>query len=163
MVFFVQGTMPAFDHDGKLLLADRDSLALSPDGHGGTLLALKRCGCLDRMKREGVEYLSYFQVDNPLVDRRPVVHRSCYRASLNKSRSVSASIIAGQKTGPFLENSAFFPFADGKLRFEYSDLPTRSRNPRIPDGSLRFSRQSRHPRDQRDFVDNSFDRRAMIP
>lgn len=65
--FFTQGTMPAIGYDGQLLAASPDSLALSPDGHGGTLLALRRSGALDEMKREGVEYISYFQVDNPLV------------------------------------------------------------------------------------------------
>ena len=67
VVFFIQGTMPAVGYDGKFLLGAKDSLSLSPDGHGGTLLALRKSGCLDRMKAERVEYLSYFQVDNPLV------------------------------------------------------------------------------------------------
>ena len=40
--FFTQGFMPAIGYDGKLLLADKGSLALSPDGHGGTLLALQK-------------------------------------------------------------------------------------------------------------------------
>src|SRR5215213_9135798 len=65
--FFQQGMMPAFAMDGRMLLGARDSLALSPDGHGGSLRALKRSGALDDMKRRGVEHLSYFQVDNPLV------------------------------------------------------------------------------------------------
>ena len=38
---FKQGTMPAVDSStGKLLLSSKDSLALSPDGHGGTVGAL---------------------------------------------------------------------------------------------------------------------------
>ena len=47
--FFTQGTMPACGYDGKLLLATKSSLSLSPDGHGGTLLALRKSGALDRM------------------------------------------------------------------------------------------------------------------
>jgi UDP-N-acetylglucosamine/UDP-N-acetylgalactosamine diphosphorylase len=65
--FFRQGMMPAFSMDGKLLLAEKDSLALSPDGHGGSLRALHRSGALSDMRNRGVEHLSFFQVDNPLV------------------------------------------------------------------------------------------------
>ncbi|MBC7783902.1 MAG: UTP--glucose-1-phosphate uridylyltransferase, partial [Burkholderiales bacterium] len=65
--FFQQGMMPAFDLDGRMLLGAKDSLALSPDGHGGSLRALRKSGALDDMKSRGVEHLSYFQVDNPLV------------------------------------------------------------------------------------------------
>ena len=65
--FFQQGMMPAFDLLGHMLLAEKDSLALSPDGHGGSLRALAKSGALTDMKKRGVEHLSYFQVDNPLV------------------------------------------------------------------------------------------------
>lgn len=64
--FFKQGNMPAVDATtGKLLLAEKGSLALSPDGHGGILAALKNSGALDDMARRGIEYLHYHQVDNP--------------------------------------------------------------------------------------------------
>ncbi|HPN83824.1 MAG TPA: UTP--glucose-1-phosphate uridylyltransferase [Victivallales bacterium] len=39
--FFVQGTMPAISMDGKLIMESKSSLALSPNGHGGTIRALK--------------------------------------------------------------------------------------------------------------------------
>jgi len=65
--FFRQGRMPAVDFSGKILLESQGSLALSPDGHGGSLRALARSGALDLMASEGIDTLSYFQVDNPLV------------------------------------------------------------------------------------------------
>ncbi len=40
VMFFAQGTLPAIGLDGKLLLAEKDSLALSPNGHGGSLTAM---------------------------------------------------------------------------------------------------------------------------
>src|SRR3954452_13341646 len=71
---FVQGQMPAVDRrSGKILLAEKGHIALSPDGHGGTLAALNAPGpgqtpsCLDEMRARGIRTLFYFQVDNPLV------------------------------------------------------------------------------------------------
>ena len=41
LFFLIQGTMPAIGFDGKLILAAPGELALSPDGHGGSLKALR--------------------------------------------------------------------------------------------------------------------------
>ena len=65
--FFRQGRMPAVDFSGRILLETKGAIALSPDGHGGSLRALGRSGALDLMLREGIDTISYFQVDNPLV------------------------------------------------------------------------------------------------
>ena len=64
---FQQGTLPNFGFDGKILLADKDKIACSPDGHGGSLKALYNSGALEDIKRRGVELISYWQVDNPLI------------------------------------------------------------------------------------------------
>ena len=42
--FFVQGTMPAVDPEGKILMTSKGEIAVSPDGHGGTLRALEASG-----------------------------------------------------------------------------------------------------------------------
>ncbi len=131
--FFVQGTMPAIGYDGKLLLAAKDSLALSPDGHGGTLLALRRCGALDEMKAAGVEYISYFQVDNPLV---PVVNPLFIGLHALEKSEMSAIMLA--KTGPY-EKLGNFCVSGGRTQIiEYSDLPESLAESRNSDGSLRF-------------------------
>ncbi|MEZ6058943.1 MAG: UDPGP type 1 family protein [Planctomycetaceae bacterium] len=68
VAFFMQGDMPAVDAaTGRLLLKDKASLALSPDGHGGIVGALKKSGLLDRLARDEVDYVFYHQVDNPTV------------------------------------------------------------------------------------------------
>ncbi len=64
---FRQGRMPAVDFTGRILLETPGTLALSPDGHGGSLRALERSGAIAQMKADGIDTISYFQVDNPLV------------------------------------------------------------------------------------------------
>lgn len=132
--FFQQGMMPAFSFDGKMLLAERDSLALSPDGHGGSLRALKRSGALEDMRRRGVEHLSYFQVDNPLVHCIDPLFLGLH--DLTGSEMSSKTI---PKAGA-MEKVGNFVYGDGVLQvIEYSDLPESLAVQTNPDGSLRFN------------------------
>jgi len=132
--FFQQGMMPAFSLTGEMLLAEKDSLALSPDGHGGSLRALMKSGALADMKRRGVEHLSYFQVDNPLVhcmDARFLGLHDLW-GSENSSKTVGKAHA--------LEKVGNFCMADGKVQvIEYSDLPEALAKSTNADGTLRFN------------------------
>jgi UDP-N-acetylglucosamine/UDP-N-acetylgalactosamine diphosphorylase len=64
---FQQGKMPAIDFNGKILLSEKDSPAFSPNGHGGSLFALKDSGVLDKLIKKGIEHIFYFQIDNVMV------------------------------------------------------------------------------------------------
>ncbi|MCQ2378733.1 MAG: UTP--glucose-1-phosphate uridylyltransferase [Victivallaceae bacterium] len=131
--FFTQGTMPAIGYDGKLLMNSKKSLALSPDGHGGTLLALRKSGALDAMKRDGVDVISYFQVDNPLV---PVIDPKFIGLHALTSSQMSAVMLA--KTNA-MEKLGNFCVSGGRLQIiEYSDLPKTLAEKTLPDGSLAF-------------------------
>jgi UDP-N-acetylglucosamine/UDP-N-acetylgalactosamine diphosphorylase len=132
--FFQQGMMPAFAMDGRMLLESKDSLALSADGHGGSLRALDKTGALADMKRRGVEHLSYFQVDNPLVY---CIH-PLFLGLHDLTGSEMSSKTVG-KAGP-LEKVGNFVIGDGALQvIEYSDLPESLAKETNADGSLRFN------------------------
>lgn len=132
--FFTQGVMPAFSTDGKMLLAEKHHLALSPDGHGGTLLALRRTGCLEEMARAGIEYISYFQVDNPLVHCIDPLFIGLH--VMNKSQMSSKMLT---KADDF-ERVGNFAMIDGKVVVvEYSDLPKELAVAKNPDGSRKFN------------------------
>src|SRR5712672_3736952 len=111
--------MPAFDMTtGQMLLAEKDSLALSPDGHGGSLRALDRSGALADMKKRGVEHLSYFQVDNPLVHVIDPLFIGLH--DLTGSEMSSKTIPKANA----LEKVGNFVIGDGAVQvIEYSDLP----------------------------------------
>lgn len=131
---FRQGRMPAIGFDGKILLETKGSIALSPDGHGGSLRALHRSGALDLMEREGIDTLSYFQVDNPLV--------RCIDAEFIGFHLLARSEMSSKalpKAYPE-EKVGLFCLRDGKLMVaEYSDVPMDVQRERNADGSLRFS------------------------
>lgn len=132
--FFRQGMMPAFSMNGNVLLAEKDSLALSPDGHGGSLRALHRSGALNDMRNRGVEHLSFFQVDNPLVHAIDPLFLGLH--DLTGSEMSSKTI---PKAGP-LEKVGNFVVADGVVQvIEYSDMPEALAMQKNADGSLRFN------------------------
>jgi UDP-N-acetylglucosamine/UDP-N-acetylgalactosamine diphosphorylase len=131
--FFQQGMMPAFALDGKLLLGDKDSLALSPDGHGGSLRAIVKGGALADMQKRGVQHLSYFQVDNPLVHCIDPLFLGLH--DLTGSEMSSKSVPKASA----LERVGNFVVGDGVTQIiEYSDLPESLALQTNPDGSLRF-------------------------
>lgn len=130
---FQQGTLPNFSSDGKMLLADKDRLSCSPDGHGGSLKALYRSGAIEDMKRRGVEFISYFQVDNPLINIFDPLFIGLH--ALDKAEMSSRAVI---KIDPY-EKVGNFCLVDGKLTvIEYSDLPDELAERRNRDGSLAF-------------------------
>ena len=101
-----------------MLLAEKDSLALSPDGHGGSLRALDKSGALADMRKRGVEHLSYFQVDNPLVHCIDPLFLGLH--DLTGSEMSSKTIPKANA----LEKVGNFVVGDGVVQvIEYSDLP----------------------------------------
>jgi len=134
VVLFCQGTMPAVEAaSGKLLLADKGSLFLSPDGHGGTVAALAASGAIEHMRRRGIEHLFYLQVDNPLT---PICDAEFVGYHLLAKSELTSMAIAKQTPQDRL---GVFAMIDDQLQIiEYSDLPNDVAELRDPSGSLKF-------------------------
>jgi UDP-N-acetylglucosamine/UDP-N-acetylgalactosamine diphosphorylase len=134
VTIFCQGTMPAVDAvTGRVLLSAPDSLALSPDGHGGMPAALRRSGALDDIRRRGLDHLFYMQVDNPLV---AVCDPEFIGFHLLAESELSTQVVG--KTTP-RDRVGNVVSIDGQVRIiEYSDLPDDAAEQRLPDGSLKL-------------------------
>jgi len=133
VMFFSQGMLPAFDFNGRLLLAERHRLALAPDGHGGSLKALATGGALADMQRRGVEVISDFQVDNPLV--RPF---DPLFIGLHATTQSEMSTKVTPKADD-LERVGNLCLADGKVTvIEYSELPEHLAHARDASGARLF-------------------------
>lgn len=64
--FFKQDMAPASDYNGKIYLEEKGKIATSPNGNGGWFSSLSNAGLLTLMKKEGIEWLNVFAVDNVL-------------------------------------------------------------------------------------------------
>lgn len=131
--FFVQGTLPGFDANGKAFLETKSSLALFANGHGGTLTALRDSGTLDDMKARGVEYLSYWQVDNPMV---PACDPLFIGLHAQTGSEMSSRALIKRDA---MEKLGHFCRLDGRtVIIEYSDMPMELLQRRDADGRLTF-------------------------
>jgi UDP-N-acetylglucosamine/UDP-N-acetylgalactosamine diphosphorylase len=130
---FPQGTLPSFDFDGKMLMSGRNRLALAPNGHGGSLAALYESGALENMKSSGIEVISYFQVDNPLVKPFDPLFIGLHNKTQSEmSTKVARKIDALEKVGNLC-------LRKGKLQVvEYSDFPEELAHKTNGDGRRTF-------------------------
>jgi len=131
--FLVQGTMPAVDFKGKLLLAEKGKLASSPNGHGGSLQALRDSEALHDMRRRGIELISYFHVDNPLVHCIDPLFLGLHH---REGAEMSAKCLPKRSPTEPLGNLCM---GDGRVMvIEYSDMPEELARSTTEQGRLRF-------------------------
>lgn len=64
--FFMQEMAPSADYSGKVYLEEKWKLSTSPNGNGGWYSSMKKCGMLDIVRNNGIEWLNVFAVDNVL-------------------------------------------------------------------------------------------------
>lgn len=129
--FFQQGSLPAVDDDGRILLDEKWRLTSGPDGHGGLLHALRHAGLLSVIADRGIEYLFYHQVDNPA----PIVCDPAF-IGLHALHGSEMSTKVVPKTSPD-ERMGVVVSIDGRTEIiEYSDLPEERAVALGPDGNL---------------------------
>jgi UDP-N-acetylglucosamine/UDP-N-acetylgalactosamine diphosphorylase len=134
IMIFPQQMMPAMDKQtGKVLMAEPGKLAMSPNGHGGSLKALWTSGAVADMTHRGIEQISYVQVDNPLVK---VIDPLFLGLHAMDDAEMSSKMLPKAYPKEKLGNLCV---VDGKVTvIEYSDLPDELAEQRREDGSLRF-------------------------
>lgn len=131
--FLKQGMLPALSPEGKLVLAEKGRVLLSPNGHGGLYPALRDEGALDDMERRGIEEISYFQVDNVLIKQVDPVFIGRHRLA-----EAGMSSKAIMKRDPEEGLGAFGMDGDTLRIVEYSDLTEEQKRRKRDDGSLVF-------------------------
>ncbi|PJF16804.1 UDP-N-acetylglucosamine diphosphorylase [Paramicrosporidium saccamoebae] len=133
--FFKQGELPALTEEGKIILKDKESLALSPNGNGGIYAALKEEGVLAELKTAGVEFVHMYCVDNALVR---IGDPTFIGACIEKGTDCAAKTI--KKTDPSESVGVFCRRQDGKMAVaEYSEFDANMAEKTDRDGNLVFN------------------------
>jgi UDP-N-acetylglucosamine/UDP-N-acetylgalactosamine diphosphorylase len=134
LFLFKQGMMPAVDRQGRIILEAKGRIALSPNGHGGCIPALKRSGALDDMRWRGVEKVFFFHVDNPLVKiLDPMFMGYHLEARAEMSGKVVPKRDPEERVGVVGKVGARYRVV------EYVHLSQEDMHARNPDGALKYS------------------------
>lgn len=131
--FFEQSFLPVLSQEGKLLLETPCTLAMNPNGHGGVFEALLASGLLETLKGQGYQYISYFQVDNPLVHGvDPYFLGFHHLAQSSFSTKVVAKAYPEEKVGVFCKKHGCLQVV------EYSHLPKEKSMEQDEAGHLKY-------------------------
>lgn len=131
--FYIQDTEPVCDFNGKIFLSEKHRVALSPNGNGGWYSSLLNSGLKEVLKREGIEWLNVYSVDN-------VLQRICEPAFIGATilsectcgAKVVKKVCPEEKVGVLCER-------DGKpCIVEYYELPKELAEKRNGKGELVF-------------------------
>jgi len=131
--FFKQGMLPAVDLSGKLLLESRGRLWMGPDGHGGSIRSLYASGALEEMERRGIEYIFFFQVDNPLTVMLDPVFLGCHQMA---GTEISSKVV--HKRSPEEKVGVLGKVNGWPGVVEYNDLSQEEKYACDEEGHLKF-------------------------
>ena len=132
--FIIQKETPSLDLDGRLIVSPEKNIFKNPNGHGGSLYAMKDSGALAEMASLGIDEIFYFQVDNPLAK---IADPLFIGAHVENRAQMSTKVV--QKVDP-AEKVGIIGRVNGRLGcIEYSELSQAEIEERLPDGRLRFS------------------------
>lgn len=127
--FFKQEMAAAADYNGKIYLEEKGKLSTSPNGNGGWFVSMKNAGLLDMLKREGIEWLNVFAVDNVL---QRIADPCFVGATIQKNCVVGAKVV--RKNAPD-EKVGVICLEDGRPSIvEYYELTGDMRNARDANG-----------------------------
>ena len=132
--FIIQKENPSLDLEGRLIVSPDRKIFKNPNGHGGSLYAMKDSGALAEMASLGIDEIFYFQVDNPLAK---IADPLFIGAHVENRAQMSTKVV--RKVDP-AEKVGIIGRVNGRLGcIEYSELSQTEIAERLPDGRLRFS------------------------
>lgn len=130
--FFMQKDLPLLSETGSLFLESKSSIAEGPNGNGSSLSGFVESGIWDDWHVQGVRYLNYVLIDNPLADpfdQELVGYQDLHKAQVTIKCTSRSS--PEEKTGILVQRN-------GRIEVvEYSEFPEHERLALNEDGSMK--------------------------
>ena len=134
ITFFKQGTYPAIDFKGKILMKSKSELFLAPNGNGGWYKSMMAAGLTEKLKNSGIKYLNVFSIDNVLQR----IADPCFVGAVLDKNFVSGAKVV-RKAYPE-ENVGIVCFKNGKPSvIEYYELSDEVRMKKNKNGDLCYN------------------------
>ena len=132
--FFRQEMAPAADYEGLVYMEGKGNTANSPNGNGGWFSSMKTMGMLDIVKKEQIEWLNVFGVDNVLQR----IADPCFAgAAISRQCSVASKVV--RKNAPD-EKVGVMCLEDGKPSIvEYYELTEEMANEKNEKGDPAYN------------------------
>lgn len=131
VTLFIQGELPLVDTKGKIILDKNKKIKEAANGNGGIYAAVKNSGLLDKMKRDGVEWIFISNVDNILSN---FVDPILLGLTIKENNKIAAKSVA--KNDPYEKAGVFCKMNNKAKVIEYIDLPSEMAEQRDKNGEL---------------------------
>lgn len=131
--FYIQDTEPACDFNGKIFLAEKHRVSLSPNGNGGWYSSLVNAGLKKVLEAEGVEWINVFGVDNVL---QKICDPAFVGATSLSGCACGAKVVS--KTCPEERVGVLCERGGKPAIVEYYEMPTELAERRTASGELEY-------------------------
>lgn len=131
--FFKQGELPLLNEEGKVVLKEKGTIYMAPDGNGGIYEALRKNSILEEMKNENIDYLGIGNVDNILINMLdPIFIGLMVKSDYELATKTTTKVSPEEKVGAVC-------LIDGKPGvIEYTEISEEMANARNSSGELLF-------------------------
>ncbi|MBD5494437.1 MAG: UDPGP type 1 family protein [Lachnospiraceae bacterium] len=134
ITFFMQDMAPASDYEGKVYMETKSKMSTSPNGNGGWFLSMMKWGVVDKIRKEGIEWLNVFAVDNVL---QRIADPCFVGATIRKNCAVGAKVV--RKNAPD-EKIGVMCLEDGRPSIvEYYELTEELMNTKDANGEPAYN------------------------
>ncbi|KAL3284178.1 hypothetical protein HHI36_018344 [Cryptolaemus montrouzieri] len=117
IILFRQGMNPCFTLDGKIILSNKDSIAMAPDGTGGLYQAMENNGIFEDLQKRGVHYVYVYPADNIMAKvADPIFVGYCIESKTDCAAKVLKKHKAKQNVGNICKVDGFYNLV------EYSEI-----------------------------------------